>query len=259
MASQPGQSAIAQLDPGGRNSVMPPLLGPGDTAWSPGPLSADDGRSLVLRDIAHILVEGGTEKPVLAPLSRTFDAGQFHVVGGPSGAGKTTLLSILALAVRATSGMVFWGDENLTVLGVAAQAQWRRQHLGLVFQTSRLVTPMTVGEHVRLASAIRDRPAAEAEGFDILHALGLGSKLQQLPSQLSGGEKQRLALALALCAKPSVLLADEPTAALDQTNATLVAHTLRTFARQTNAVVVCVSHDRVVLDAADDRLMLEKA
>lgn len=259
MGPQTGQSTITQVDPGGRNSVMAPLLGPGDTAWSPGPPSANEARPLVLKDVAHVLVEGGVEKPVLAPLSRTFDAGQFHVVGGPSGAGKTTLLSILALAVRASSGMVHWGSDNLTVRGATAQAAWRRQHLGLVFQTSRLVTPMTVGEHVRLAAAIRARPAAEQEGHQILDALGLSTKLRQLPSQLSGGEKQRLALALALCAQPSVLLADEPTAALDQSNATLVAHTLRTFARQTNAVVICVSHDRVVLDAADARLMLEKA
>ena len=259
MSAHPLSVPISEVDPGGLNSVRAPLLGPGDTAWSPGPLSAIERRPLVLRDVAHSLVEGGVEKPVLASLSRTFGAGQFHVVGGPSGAGKTTLLSILALAVKPTSGMVFWGDECLTALRPIALASWRRSHLGLVFQTSRLVTPMTVIEHVQLAAAIRDRRSAEAEGLDLLEALGLGNKLRHLPSQLSGGEKQRLALALALCARPSVLLADEPTAALDQSNASLVAHTLRTFARQNDAVVICVSHDRVVLDAADDRLMLEKA
>lgn len=129
----------------------------------------------------------------------------------------------------------------------------------LVFQTSRLVGVMTVREHLRLAASIRGKPDAEAEGLAILGALGMGTRLNQLPAQLSGGEKQRVAIAQALCARPAVLLADEPTAALDQTNAALVAHTLRTFAIERQAVVICVSHDRVVMDAADNLLMLEKA
>lgn len=228
------------------------------------PLPADhlcgpDASPLLLDGVAHVILEGETVKPVLAPLSHSFAAGQFHVVGGPSGAGKTTLLSILSLAVRPASGMIYWGDKNLSALRPAEQANWRRQHLGLIFQTSRLVGVMTVRDHIRLAAAIRHMPDAEAEGLAILGALGMGAQFTQLPSQLSGGEKQRVAVAQALCARPSVLLADEPTAALDQTNAALVAHTLRTFARERNAVVICVSHDRVVMDAADNLMMLEKA
>lgn len=215
--------------------------------------------ALTLDDVSHVIVEGDKEKSVLAPLSRTFEPGQFHVVGGPSGAGKTTLLSILSLTVRPTKGMIHWGDETISALRAGQQATWRRKHLGLIFQTSRLVGVMTVREHIKLASAIRGMPEAEAEGLAILGALGMGARFNQIPSQLSGGEKQRVAIAQALCARPSVLLADEPTAALDQTNAALVAHTLRTFARDRNAVVICVSHDRVVMDAADNLLLLEKA
>jgi ABC-type lipoprotein export system ATPase subunit len=222
-------------------------------------VSSGAARPLVLDKVCHVLNEGNGEKAVLAPLSRTFAAGQFHVVGGPSGAGKTTLLSILSLAVRPSRGMVLWGDDNLSGLRPAQQAAWRRSHLGLVFQTSRLVGVMTVREHVRLAAAIRGRADAEAEGLAILGALGMGARLNQCPAQLSGGEKQRVAIAQALCARPAVLLADEPTAALDQTNAALVAYTLRTFAKENSAVVICVSHDRVVIDAADQLLMLEKA
>ena len=215
--------------------------------------------ALTLDQVSHSVIEAGSEKITLAPISRTFDAGKFHVVGGPSGSGKTTLLSILALTVRATCGMVLWGQDNLTKMKPPAQANWRRQNLGLVFQTSRLVGVMNPLEHIRLAAAIRGRPEAEQEGIDALHALGMGDRLGQLPAQLSGGEKQRVAIVQALCARPAVLLADEPTAALDQTNAALVAHTLRTFARQNDAVVICVSHDRVVMDAADELLMLDKA
>jgi putative ABC transport system ATP-binding protein len=215
--------------------------------------------ALFAERVTQVLSEGTSEKVTLAPLSRRFDPGKLHVVGGPSGSGKTTLLSILSLTVRASRGMVRWGEQNLTQLHPAAQARWRRENLGLVFQTSRLVGVMTPIEHIRLAAAIRNCPQAVEEGVAALSALGMGGRLSQLPSQLSGGEKQRVALAQALCARPAVLLADEPTAALDQTNAALVAHTLRTFARQCKAVVICVSHDRVVMDAADELLMLEKA
>lgn len=224
-----------------------------------GPETVPAGRPLVLDGVGHALCEGATERPVLAPLSCTFKAGRFHVVGGPSGAGKTTLISILSLTVRPSRGMILWGDENLTGLRSAQQADWRRRHLGLVFQTSRLVGVMTVREHLALAASIRGKPAAEAEGLAILGALGMGARLNQVPAQLSGGEKQRVAIAQALCARPAVLLADEPTAALDQTNAALVAQTLRNFAIERQAVVICVSHDRVVMDAADSLLMLEKA
>lgn len=213
---------------------------------------------LTLDHIEHSVSEAESMKATLASLSQSFEPGRFHVVGGPSGSGKTTLLSVLSLTVRATQGMVMWGKESLTMLGPAAQANWRRENLGLVFQTSRLVGVMNVVEHIRLAALIRKRPGAEPKGIAILEALGMGEKLQRLPSQLSGGEKQRVAIAQALCCNPSILLADEPTAALDQVNAELVAHTLKNYARQQNAVVICVSHDRAVIDAADEVLTLTK-
>ena len=216
-------------------------------------------RPLILDGISHRITDAGREKSLLAPLSRTFAPGRFHVVGGPSGAGKTTLLSILSLTVRPSCGRVMWGDENLAAFASAQQSDWRRRNLGLIFQTSRLVGVMNVREHVQLASAIRGQPEAEAEGLAVLGMLGMGHRLSNLPAQLSGGEKQRVAIAQALCARPPILLADEPTAALDQTNAALVAETLRRFAQDRGAVVVCVSHDRVVMDAADDLLILEKA
>lgn len=216
-------------------------------------------RALSLAGVSHAVTEGGVAKTILAPISRSFAPGRFHVVGGPSGSGKTTLLSILSLTVTALSGAVLWGEENLSRLTPAAQAAWRRERLGLIFQTSRLVSVMNPAEHVRLAAAIRKRPEAEGEGLAALAALGMGDRLGQLPAQLSGGEKQRVAIAQALCARPAVLLADEPTAALDQANSALVAETLRRFAREHDAVVICVSHDRVVIDAADELLMLEKA
>ncbi len=215
--------------------------------------------SLVLDRIAHVVLDAGHAKPTLAPLNRKFQSGQLSVVGGPSGAGKTTLLSILSLTVKAAQGLIRYGAENLTALKPEAAKDWRRQNIGMVFQTSRLIALMNVREHIELSARLRGSLPAVDEGISLISQLGLGDKLMARPDQLSGGEKQRVALAQALCFRPPVLLADEPTAALDQKNAELVAHTLRTYARERDAVVVCVSHDRAVIDAADDLLMLAKA
>ncbi len=216
------------------------------------------GAYLRLDNVAHSVLDAGQAKPTMALLNRKFEGGKLNVVGGPSGAGKTTLLSILSLTVQATRGMLLFGDENLTALKPAKQLEWRRRNIGLIFQTSRLIQLMNVKEHIRLASATRGQADAVERGQSLLDKLGLGDKLAHMPDQLSGGEKQRLAIAQALCFNPTVLLADEPTAALDQGNAELVAHTMRTYAQSTGAVVICVSHDRAVIDAADDLLLLQK-
>jgi putative ABC transport system ATP-binding protein len=215
--------------------------------------------ALILDHVSHSVLEAGNEKRTLAPLNRRFEPGLLNVVGGPSGAGKTTLLSILSLTVRATSGMILFGETNLTALSPSATKEWRRRHIGMVFQTSRLVSLMSVREHILLSARIRGSGSAIAEGLKRLKDFGLSDKLDSRPAKLSGGEKQRVALAQALSFDPPVLLADEPTAALDQQNAELVAQSLRAYAREKGAVVVCVSHDRALFDAADQILKLEKA
>jgi ABC-type lipoprotein export system ATPase subunit len=205
------------------------------------------------------MIEGGHVKAMLAPLTCQFEVGKFHVVTGPSGAGKTTLLSLLSLFVRATSGDLFWGEERLSELSGQDAAAWRRRHLGLIFQTSRLVGVMTAEEHIAMVARVRGQPEAHAEGLRLLDSLQMGDKKGHRPIALSGGEKQRVAIAQALCARPSVLLADEPTASLDRANAIAVANILRTYAADANAVVVCVTHDHSVMDQADAVLHLQKA
>lgn len=212
---------------------------------------------LILETLSRSMLDSGQEKPMLAPLSRVFAPGQLHVVSGPSGAGKTTLLSLLALAVPPSRGMLNWGSLNLSGLKPAAAASWRRANLGMIFQTSRLVSVMSALENVCFGGAIRGLEVRE-EGQRLLTAFGLGDKLGQLPAQLSGGEKQRVAIAQALACRPMLLLADEPTASLDAANAAFVAETLRSYARANAATVICVSHDRTVISAADELLTLER-
>lgn len=212
---------------------------------------------LILEGLSRSMLDSGQEKAMLAPLSRVFAPGQLHVVSGPSGAGKTTLLSLLALAVPPSRGMLLWGTTNLSQLKPAAAASWRRKNLGMIFQTSRLVSVMSALENVCFGGSIRGLEVRE-EGQRLLCAFGLNDKLGQVPAQLSGGEKQRVAIAQALACRPALLLADEPTASLDAANAAFVAETLKSYARANAATVICVSHDRTVISAADELLTLER-
>lgn len=212
---------------------------------------------LMLEGVSRSVSDSGQEKHTLARLDRVFVPGRFHVVNGPSGAGKTTLLSLLALAVPPTRGMLHWGQINLTALGPEAAAAWRKANLGMIFQTSRLVSVMTAFENVCFGGAIRGL-RVEAEAHRLLEGFGLGAKKASLPAQLSGGEKQRVAIAQALACRPALLLADEPTASLDAANAAFVADTLKAYVTANAATVICVSHDRTVIDAADDLLTLER-
>lgn len=214
-------------------------------------------RPLILEGLARSVLDSGQAKRTLATLDHVFAPGRFHVVNGPSGAGKTTLLSLLALAVPPTRGLLHWGQLNLSGLKPSAAAAWRRSNLGMIFQTSRLVSVMTALENVRFGGAIRGM-RVEAEALQLLRGFGLEDKLAHLPSQLSGGEKQRVAIAQALACRPPLLLADEPTASLDAANAAFVAETLKSYARANAACVICVSHDRTVIDLADEVLTLER-
>lgn len=213
---------------------------------------------LTISEVGHWMGSGEARSCVLAPISWQFDAGRFCCISGPSGAGKTTLLSILASAVRPTQGQVFHDDVDLAAADDRTRLAWRRRNLGLVFQTARLIDVLTAAEHMGLVARIRSR-AVEAEGLNWLERLGLGHRLQSRPSALSGGEKQRVALAQALAHSPAVLLADEPTAALDSINAAHVAKVLADYATRTGAVVIAVSHDHLMFDAAHDRLDLQRA
>lgn len=215
--------------------------------------------ALAVSDIHHEVSDGSAVKRTLSPLTRRFEPGAFHVFGGPSGAGKTTLLSLLSLAVRAAGGRIFHGGSELTALSAREAGAWRRTHLGMVFQTTRLVAIMTAQEHIALASRLRPHaPGAFEKGMALLFTLGLADQLHQLPGQLSGGEKQRIALAQALCFAPSIVLCDEPTAALDGANARLIGEILADYAHDQNAVVICASHDRALHELADHSFDLER-
>jgi putative ABC transport system ATP-binding protein len=198
-------------------------------------------------------------QPLIAGLSARFEPGRVACLIGPSGAGKTTVLSLLGAIATPQAGQILHRGAAVSAGGAAARRAWRTAHVGFVFQTCRLIDVLTVRQHMALVARLRGHAEAEASGVALAGALGLGDKLDALPGALSGGEKQRVALAQALAHRPAIVLADEPTAALDNRNAGAVAQVLRDYAGTHSGIVVAVSHDDALITAADDIVRLEKA
>ena len=211
-----------------------------------------------LSEVSYSLSEGADRRLLLDRLSLAFAPGRFACITGPSGTGKTTILSLLAGVAAPDAGQVLDNGVNISGLSRHERSAWRRASVGLVFQTCRLIDVLTVSDHLILVARLRQSPGAFAEGIRMLARLGLADKLGHRPGQLSGGEKQRVALAQALASHPRIVLADEPTAALDRENALFVANTLRHHAESTGAVVVAVSHDGAMIETAHDQFALTK-
>lgn len=215
--------------------------------------------ALALVGVDYALIDGGGSRALLNDCSLRFQPGRFACLTGPSGCGKTTILSLLAGVCLPDRGQVLDGDTDIAALPDPARRAWRANRIGLVFQTCRLIDVLTVAEHMMLVARLRSRPEAAEEGIRRARSLGLADRLHQWPAQLSGGEKQRVALAQALAHRPAIVLADEPTAALDRENAERVAVALKAYAREHDAVVVAVSHDRTMIDTADEVVTLAPA
>jgi len=179
-------------------------------------------------------------------------AGEFVVFAGPSGSGKTTLLNVIGGLDSASSGSVRVDDVELTALSPRALADFRRDRVGYVFQRSNLVASLSVYENAvlqlrlqkRLTRAARDRTRA------LLDEVGLGSKLEALPAQLSGGQQQRAAIIRAVTSETALVVADEPTASLDSTNADGILQLMRRLNEESGVTIVVSSHDDRVIEAA---------
>lgn len=213
---------------------------------------------LAVTNLTVSVSEGEFRRPVLADLDMRFPRGAMIGVTGASGSGKTTLLSALSLLVPPDAGSICYGDLCLTELAPLQREQFRQDHHALVFQTLRLIDVFTIAEHLEHVARRKPDPlSVVARGMVLLEKGGIAEKAQALPRRLSGGERQRAALAIALCGRPSIVLADEPTAALDDANSRFVATTLREYA-EGGAIVVSVSHDPILLDGAHTIRELQK-
>ena len=185
--------------------------------------------------------------------------GELTLLMGPSGSGKTTLLSILGCILHASEGELEILRERVSKLPEKELPRIRRDAIGFVFQGFNLFPTLTARENVALALDVRGRKgkATEARAADLLEQVGLGAKGRSFPADLSGGQKQRVAIARALAGDPPILLADEPTAALDSTSGRNVIELLQSLSKEQDRAVVIVTHDPRVLDFGDRVLHLE--
>ncbi len=178
--------------------------------------------------------------------------GEFVALTGPSGCGKSTLLNLAAGLDLADEGTIFVAGEEVTGQGEDELARMRRRHIGIVFQFFNLLEGVTVLENVALAAIIagRKRRVAETRARDLLDLLGLADKASAVPGVLSGGQRQRLAIARALANEPTLVLADEPTGALDSDGGQEVIELLRRL-HAGGQTILLVTHDGAVADAAE--------
>ncbi|GAX05731.1 antimicrobial peptide ABC transporter ATP-binding protein [Secundilactobacillus pentosiphilus] len=181
-------------------------------------------------------------------LSFTCEQGQLTVILGPSGAGKSTVLNILGGMDTPTSGTVLIDGIDIAKFNDRQLTAYRRSNVGFVFQFYNLIPNLTTRENVELANSIVD-DALDAE--ETLREVGLGNRLDNFPSQLSGGEQQRVAIARALAKNPKLLLCDEPTGALDYQTGKQVLSLLQTASQRDNKTVVIITHNAAIAKMAD--------
>jgi putative ABC transport system ATP-binding protein len=211
------------------------------------------------RALSKIYREGAAELHALAGIDLDIHAGQLTLLMGPSGSGKTTLLSILGCILRASEGRLELLGEDVSALPEKELPRIRRQTIGFVFQGFNLFPALTATENVKLAFDVRDSRGQHAHrrAEELLSEVGLQDRKAAFPTDLSGGQKQRVAIARALAGDPPILLADEPTAALDSNSGRAVIELLQRLAHQHNRCVVMVTHDPRVLSYGDRILRLE--
>jgi putative ABC transport system ATP-binding protein len=199
----------------------------------------------------------GSDTHVLREVSIAFPRGQLTSLTGPSGSGKSTLISLLAgLSVPDAGRVVFDGDD-LAQLDDVARARLRAQRIGIVLQSGNLIPFLTAAENVELATEFADGNGDGHRATDRLAELGVGDREHHLPRRMSGGEAQRVAVAVALANDPELLLADEVTGQLDTANADPVMATLFEAARRRGLTVLFVTHNHELADRAERRLTLD--
>src|SRR5215469_2623394 len=211
------------------------------------------------KGLSKIYREGTTELRALQGVDLEVRAGELTLLMGPSGSGKTTLLSILGCILRASDGKLEILGEDVGAMPESELPRIRREAIGFVFQGFNLFPTLTAAENVALALDLRGVRGAPAEkrGEELLAEVGLTEKARSFPADLSGGQKQRVAIARALAGDPPILLADEPTAALDSTSGRTVIELLQRLAHEHGRAVVMVTHDPRVLLFGDRIVHLE--
>ena len=200
------------------------------------------------KNVSRIYVSGDHEQKALDKVSFSLDEGKFVVILGPSGAGKSTLLNLLGGLNSPTEGKIYVSGKDISTLSNDELADYRASAVGFVFQFYNLVPTLTVKENVMLVNEIAPN-AFPAE--KMLEEVGLSDHLNNFPSELSGGEQQRVSIARALAKNPKILLCDEPTGALDSETGVMVLKVLLSMAKNYGKTIVIVTHNQNIAKMAD--------
>ncbi|MGF1497660.1 MAG: ABC transporter ATP-binding protein [Elainellaceae cyanobacterium] len=214
--------------------------------------------AIAAHQVSMVFSSGNQSYQALQQVSLTVHQGDIHLLMGPSGSGKTTLLSILGGILTPTAGSVDLLGHNIITLSRRRLAEFRLRHVGFIFQGFNLFPALTALENVEIvvkAKGQSRRPRKEA--LSLLEQVGLADQAKQQPRHLSGGQKQRVAIARALAGNPPIIMADEPTAALDSQSGFAVISLLKRLAKEGNATVLMVTHDPRIRSVADQIHYLE--
>jgi putative ABC transport system ATP-binding protein len=200
------------------------------------------------RDVTKVYHMGEVDVHALRGIDLDLWTGEFVVLLGPSGSGKSTLLNILGGLDTPTEGTVYYNEEELTRFDDAALTQYRRRHVGFVFQFYNLIPSLTARENVALITDIARNPMRPE---DALALVNMQNRLDHFPAQLSGGEQQRVAIARAVAKRPDVLLCDEPTGALDVHTGILVLEAIQKINTELGTTTAVITHNAVIAEMAD--------
>jgi len=207
------------------------------------------GTALVAaRDLGRSYGEGAARVVALEHVDLDVARGEIVVLLGPSGSGKSTLLNILGGLDKPSAGQVLFDGRPLDAADDAALTAYRRRHVGFVFQFYNLIPSLTARENVALVTDIAEAPMAAGEALALV---GLASRADHFPAQLSGGEQQRVAVARAIAKRPALLLCDEPTGALDFETGKLVLEVIARVNRETGTTVLVITHNEAIAGMAD--------
>lgn len=201
-----------------------------------------------LKNVSKIYQNGAHEQKALDDVTLAIDEGKFVVILGPSGAGKSTLLNVLGGLDTLSLGNIIVDGLDISRLNKNELAKYRANKVGFVFQFYNLIPTLTVLENVDLVKEIADNPL---DSKKILDSVGLLDHLNQFPSELSGGEQQRVSIARAIAKNPKILLCDEPTGALDSKSGVMVLKLLLSLAREYGKTIIIVTHNQNIAKMAD--------
>lgn len=205
-------------------------------------------------NVSRIYKSGENELKALDNLSLKIDKGEFVVILGPSGAGKSTFLNLLGGLDTATSGKIIVNGQNIVDYDDKQLTEFRAREVGFIFQFYNLIPNLTAKENIEL---MEDITGLKIDGDKILESVGLTGHGSQFPSQLSGGEQQRVSIARAVAKQPAMLLCDEPTGALDSNTGVLILSLLQSMCHEQNTTVVIVTHNAKLADAADKLIRIK--